>query len=258
MERFFYAIIKHKKIVLSVFLAAAIIGAALLPLVSVNYNIVDYLPKDAQSTTAIKIIKDEFAAPLPNAKVMLADVSIAEALEYKEKISAIDGVESVSWLDDVIGLDTLKTTPVEFLDASILENYYKDNNALLSLTIESGKEEDTVDGLYGLIGENNAAAGEAVNIAKMQEMSVSEILNALAIVIPITIIILIISTTSWMEPLLFLVCIGIAIIINMGTNIVYKDISFVTLTVSPVLQLAVSMDYAIFLLHSFNSYRSSH
>jgi len=89
-------------------------------------------------------------------------------------------------------------------------------------------------------------------------MSVSEVLNAVAILLPIIVIILIISTTSWIEPLLFLLTTGIAVIINMGTNIIYSEISFITLTVSPILQLAVSMDYAIFLLHSFSDFRSDH
>lgn len=258
MDKIFHSITKHRKIVLSAFLAVTIICAVLSLLVPVNYNMVDYLPKDAQSTTAIKIIEDEFEGELPNAKVMLTNVSITEALEYKEKISAIDGVASVSWLDDVIGLDVLKTTPLEFLDAAILKNYYIDNNALLTLSIESGKESDAVNAIYELIGETNAAAGDAFNTAKMQEMSVSEVLNAMAILIPIIIIILIISTTSWIEPLLFLFTIGVAVIINMGTNIIYNEISFITLTVSPILQLAVSMDYAIFLLHSFNDYRLDH
>jgi predicted RND superfamily exporter protein len=203
-------------------------------------------------------MKDEFGGEMPNARVMLTGVSIQEALEYKEKIEAIDGITSISWLDDIIGLDTLQTTPLDYMDESILDNYYKDNNALMTLSIESGKEATAVDALYELIGENNAAAGEAVNTAETQAMSVSEVLNAMAILLPIIIIILIISTTSWIEPLLFLSAIGIAIIINMGTNIIFGEISFITRTVSPVLQLAVSLDYAIFLLHSFNSYRLSY
>jgi len=219
---------------------------------------VDYLPKDAQSTTAIQIIKDEFDGEFPNARVMLTNVSIIEALEYKEKIAEIDGVASVSWLDDIIGLDTLKTTPLEFLDASVIKNYYSYNNALMTLSIESGKEIDAVNAIYELIGENNAASGEAVNTARTQAMAVSEVLNAMAILLPIIVIILIIATTSWIEPLLFLFTIGIAVIINMGTNIIYGEISFITQTVSPVLQIAVSMDYAIFLLHSFNEHRTSH
>jgi len=258
MEVLFYQMVRHRKMVLSAFLTVAIICAVLTALVSVNYNIVDYLPKDAGSTTAIKIIEEEFESELPNARVMLTNVSVTEALEYKEKLSGIEGVTSVTWLDDVIGLDTLKTVPLEFLDASLVKNYYRDNNALISLTIESGKESYAVDAIYELIGENNAASGNAVNIARTQEMSVSEVLNALAILMPVIIIILIISTTSWIEPLLFLFTIGIAVIINMGTNILYEEISFITLTVSPILQLAVSMDYAIFLLHSFNHHRLTH
>lgn len=252
------SIIRHKKAIILIFLIAAILCMVLALTVPVNYNMVDYLPKDAQSTTAIRIIEEEFDADIPNARVMLTNVSIVKALDYKEELSSIDGVNSVSWLDDIIGLDTLRATALEFLDASIVEKYYKDNNALISITIESGKESSAVNSIYELIGEENALAGEAVNIAITQEMSVSEVLKVVAITIPIVVIILIISTTSWIEPLLFLFTIGIAVAINMGTNILYDNISFITLTVSPVLQLAVSMDYAIFLLHSFNSHRLTH
>jgi len=258
VNKFSQAVIKHKKSVLLAFLIAAVLSAIFSSLVTVNYDMGDYLPKDAQSTTAIKIMEEEFGGEMPNARIMLTGVSLQEALEYKEKIVAIAGVTSITWLDDIIGLDTLKTTPLEFLDPSIIKNYYKDNNALMSLSIESGKEKSTVSDIHKLIGENNAAAGDAVNTAETQSMSVSEVVNAMAILLPIIILILIISTTSWIEPLLFLFTIGIAIILNMGTNIIFGEISFITQTVSPILQLAVSLDYAIFLLHSFNDYRLSH
>lgn len=258
MDNFSQAIIKHKKIVLAAFLIVSVLSAIFSSLVTVNYNMVDYLPQDAQSTTAIKIMKNEFKGEFPNARIMVTDVSVQEALEYKERIAAIDGVTSISWLDDVIGLGILKTTPLDFLDASIIKNYYKDSNALMSISIESGKEKNTVKSIYELIGEKNAASGEAINTAESQSMSVSEVVKAMAILLPIIVIILIISTNSWIEPVLFLSSIGVAIIINMGTNIIFGEISFITKTVSPILQLAVSLDYAIFLLHSFNDYRSSH
>ena len=258
MNKFLHAITKYKKSILIAFLIAAALSTVFSSLVSVNYDMVDYLPQDAQSTAAIKIMEGEFGGEMPNARVMLTGVSIQEALEFKEKIAAIDGVSSTSWLDDIIGLETLKTIPLEFLDVSILKNYYKDHNALITLTIESGKETSAVNAIYTLIGDNNAATGEAVNRAEAQAMSVSEVLKAMAILLPIIIIILILSTTSWIEPLLFLFTIGVAIVINMGTNLIFGEISFITLTVSPILQLAVSLDYAIFLLHSFNDYRTSH
>ncbi len=258
MVNFSQTIIRHKKTILLIFLCVALISALLSLKVSVNYDMVDYLPKDAQSTTAIKIMQQEFGGETANARVMLTDVSIQEALQYKQKISEIEGVTSVSWLDNILGLDTLQTKPLDFLDSSIVKNYYKDKNALLTLSIESGKESTAVNAIYEIIGENNAAAGDAVNAAETQAMSVSEVMNAMFILLPIIIIILIISTTSWIEPLLFLFTIGIAIVINMGTNIIFGEISFITQTVSPILQLAVSLDYAIFLLHSFRHHRISH
>lgn len=258
MDGFTNLIIRHKKIVLVIFLITSILCAFISSMVSVNYKLVDYLPQDAQSTTAIRIMEQEFGGEMPNARIMLTNVSIIEALEYKDKISEIDGVMAVSWLDDIIGLEKLKTMPLEFLDSSILDEYYKDNNALISLSIKGGKESSTVNAIYELLGEDNAASGEAFNTAEMQKMSVSEVMNAMMILIPIIVIILIVSTTSWVEPLLFLFSIGVAILINMGTNIIFGEISFITQTVSPILQLAVSLDYAIFLLHSFNDHRIKH
>lgn len=257
MDRLSQAVINHKKSILAVFLIASVLGGLLSLNVSINYNTVDYLPPDAQSTTAIRIMQTEFGGEIPNAKVMLTDVSIHDVLEYKEKIAAVEGITSVTWLDDVVGADTLKTTPVEFLDGSLVESYYKNNDALMDLTIESGQEQSAVEAIYEIIGEENAAAGEAVSIAETQAMSVSEVVNAMLILIPVVLVILIVSTSSWAEPLFFLLTIGAAILINMGTNILFGEISFITRTVSPVLQLAVSLDYSIFLLHSFNRHRQS-
>jgi predicted RND superfamily exporter protein len=258
VDKFSQAVIKHKKSVLIAFLIIVVLSAVLSTQVLINYNLVDYLPKDAQSTIAIKIMEKEFIGEMPNARIMINNVTIQESLDYKSEIAAISGVTSISWLDDIIGLDTLKTTPIEFLDTTIIEGYYKDNSALMSISIESGKEKDTVNAIYEIIGDQNAATGESINTAESQEMSVSEVMNAMIILVPIIILILIISTISWVEPLLFMLTIGVAIIINMGTNIIFGKISFITQTVSPILQLAVSLDYAIFLLHSFNDYRSSH
>jgi len=255
VNRFSEEIVKHKKIIIIIFVIFALITGIMTAAVSINYKMIDYLPKDSPSTIAIRIIKDEFSDDMPSGRVMINNVSITEALEYKEKIKNIDGITSVSWLDDIIGLNTLQSVPLEFLDKEIVDSYYKENSALLTISIESGKEQDTVAKLYEIIGKDNSASGEGINLAETQNMSVSEVLNAMLILLPIVIFILIITTSSWAEPLLFLSSMGIAIVINMGTNIIFGEISFISNTVSPVLQLAVSLDYAIFLLHSFNKHR---
>lgn len=257
MNRFTQGLIKYKKIILIIFFIVAILSALMATTVSVNYNMMDYLPKDAPSTIAIRIIEEEFVGDMPGARVMINDVSIMDALEYKEKLANTPGVTSVSWLDDIVGLDTLQSVPLDFLDETIVESYYKENTALITVSIESGKEQNTVTKIYELIGEDNAASGESIALAETQNMSVSEVVNAMLILIPIVILVLIISTSSWVEPLLFLLTIGIAIVINMGTNIIFGEISYISNTVSPILQLAVSLDYAIFLLHSFNNHRQN-
>ncbi|WP_229782581.1 efflux RND transporter permease subunit [Oceanobacillus indicireducens] len=212
---------------------------------------VDYLPDNAQSTEAIEVMEEEFEGAIPNANVMIYDVSIQEALVYKEKLESIDGVTDVIWLDDVMDIKT----PIEVADQDVVESYYQNNNALFSFVIADGEEVRITDEIYEIIGEENALAGEAMDTATQQKMAFTETMYATALLVPIIIIILILSTTSWVEPLFFLMAIGISVLINLGTNIFIGEISFVTQSVAPILQLAVSLDYAIFLLHSFSDYR---
>ncbi|WP_229740676.1 efflux RND transporter permease subunit [Ornithinibacillus halotolerans] len=212
---------------------------------------VDYLPEDAQSTKALEIMEQEFDGAIPNAKVMIEDVSIQEALVFKEKLASIDGVSNVTWLDDVVDLKV----PIEVAEQETVESYYKDNHALFSFSIHSGDEVEITDAIYELIGEENAMAGEALNTATQQKMALTETMYAAALLIPIIILILVLSTNSWIEPVFFLTAIGVSVLINLGTNIFIGEVSFVTQSVAPILQLAVSLDYAIFLLHSFSDYR---
>ncbi|MDX5474716.1 MAG: MMPL family transporter, partial [Bacillaceae bacterium] len=244
-------ILKYKKTVVYVFMTIAVIAAVAQFFVTINYNMVDYLPDDVQSTQALEVMEAEFEAAVPNTRVMIHDVTIQEALLYKEKLAAIDGVSDVIWLDDVIDLKT----PLEMADKETVESYYQDGKALFSLDIRSGDEVAITDAIYELIGENNAMSGEALDTATSQKMAGNESLYAAALLVPIIIFILVISTTSWVEPIFFLTAIGVSVLINLGTNIFIGEISFVTQSVAPILQLAVSLDYAIFLLHSFAYYR---
>jgi uncharacterized protein len=244
-------IIKHKKPIVVAFLVIAIVSVFAQFTVSVNYNMVDYLPEDAPSTKAIEIMDQEFSGSVPNTRVMIHDMTIQEALVFKEKLEAIEGVSDVIWLDDAMDIKT----PLEMADKETLESYYKDNNALFSFSIAEGDEVAVTDAIYELIGENNAMSGEALNTATSQKMAGTESMYAAALLVPIIILILVVSTTSWAEPVFFLTAIGVSILINMGTNMFLGEVSFVTQSVAPILQLAVSLDYAIFLLHSFQDYR---
>ncbi len=251
MRKITDSIIHHKKLTVLLFCAIAAVCALLSRGVSVNYTFVDYLPQEAQSTKAFEILEEDFVQGVPNTRVMIKNVTIEEALTYKEKLSAIDGVSDVLWLDDMADL----RVPLETLDSDLVTDYYKDGTALFSLTIAEGHEVSATDQIYQLIGEDNAMSGSAVNTATAMKMTGNETKTAMFILIPVIILILVLTTTSWLEPALYLIAIGMSVLINMGTNLIFGEISFISNSISPILQLAVSLDYAIFLLHSFEAFR---
>jgi len=256
MNRFASWVLRHRKGILILFLVLAVLSPFASRMVTVNYNTVDYLPEDASSTQALALMREEFGGELPNARVMVNDVTVAQALALADELKQIDGISSVTWLDDAVGRETLLTTPLSALDAETVSQYYQDGAALFSIAVESGREQEAVAAVRALIGEGNAVSGEAVNTASAQDLSYTEVVKALLILVPLILLILILTTSSWVEPLLFLAAIGVAVLINIGTNAFWGEVSFITQTVSPILQLAVSLDYAIFLLHSFNRYRA--
>lgn len=189
---------------------------------------VDYLPDEAPSTEGLEVMDNEFDGAMPNAEVLIEDVSIQEALVYKEQLGDVHGVTGVTWLDDLVDLQT----PLQMQDESVIESYYQDGNALFSITIESEMEVDATEDIYALIGENNAITGEAVNTATQQTMASDEALFAALLLVPTMIVILVLSTKSWIEPIFFLTAIGVSVIINLGTNIFLGEISFITQSVA--------------------------
>ena len=244
-------ITRHKKLVIAIFLVATVISTVLILGVSVNYDLTDYLPEDSESTIALDLMYEEFGSGVPNTRVMVRNLTLTGAVEMKEKIAQAPGVTGVMWLDDTQDM----STPIELMDSATVEQYWHDGTALYQVTIEEGRESEAVAALYEMLGSDVAISGNSANTASMQNLVVSEVVGAASILIPIIIIILLLTTTSWISPALFLLTIGVAVLINMGTNVVFGEISFVTQSVSPILQLAVSLDYAIFLLNSFGRHR---
>lgn len=252
MEKFFRKIIDHKKTVVFSFLITVVICAVCSGFVSVNYDMNDYLPDDSASTIALDTMEAEFGSGIPNARVSVSDLTIPEALEMKSEIEKINGVDEVTWLDDSIDI----TQPLEVLDSSTVETYYKDNTALFSVVINEADRISAVNDIRELIGDENSMAGAAVNTATATQSTTKEVSRIIMFIIPICLLILALTTTSWFEPILFMLTIGVAIMLNKGTNLLFGEISFVTNAAGNVLQLAVSMDYAIFLLHKFTCFRS--
>ncbi|MCC8356998.1 MAG: MMPL family transporter [Oscillospiraceae bacterium] len=252
MKRFYTATVKHRTLILVLFLLAAAVCLVLQGQVGVNYDVNDYLPADSASTVSLEVMEEEFSGGIPNVRVMLYDVTIPEALEYKERLEAVDGVVSVTWLDDAVDI----TAPLATLDTDTVETYYKDSAALLTLTI--GEEDDyisAVEEIRAVIGDENAMTGSAVSTAMSETSTTAEVSRVAIFGVAFAMLVLFLTTSSWLEPFLVLAGLLVAVVINAGTNLIFGEISFVTNAAGSILQMAVSLDYSVFLLHRFDECR---
>ncbi|MDD6098156.1 MAG: MMPL family transporter [Oscillospiraceae bacterium] len=251
MKKFYEKVVSHPLVISIIFGILLIFFALCKPLISVNYDMNDYLPDDSKSTVSLDVMEKEFDSEIPNARVMINNVTVPEALEYKEKNEAVKGVSAVTWLDDSIDI----TQPLETIDRKTVEIYYKDSTALLSVTIEEESILTAVSDIRDIIGDENSMSGSAVSTAISTESTVVEIRRIAIIAVIFVIIVLLFTTKSWFEPVIIMVGLGVALLINAGSNIIFGEISFVTNAAGTILQLAVSLDYSVFLLHRFEECR---
>ena len=251
MQKFYTGITNERKPIVVIFAIAFVVCLVCSSLVAVNYDMADYLPDDTKSTVSLEIMGEEFEGGIPNARVMITDITIPEALEYKEKLKDVPGVTAVTWLDDAADI----TVPLSSLDTDTVEAYYKDNTALFTVTIEDASLISGVEEIRNIMGENSAITGTAVSTADATTKTVTEILYITVIAVAFVLLVLLLTTNSWVEPIIVLLGLGVAIILNNGSNLIFGEISFVTNAAGSVLQLAVSLDYSVFLLHRFHECR---
>ena len=251
MRKIYQTIVNNPKKIIVTFLLLAAAGAILQGMVSVNYDMTDYLPEDTASTVSLELMESEFEGGIPNARVMVRDVTVPEALKYKARLEECTGVTDVTWLDDAADI----YQPLETLDAETIESYYKDNAALFTVTIEDGSQVEAVDAIRSVVGEDNALTGDAVSTAVATTGTVSEINKISVFAILFVFLMLMLTTTSWVEPVLVMLGLGVAVLINSGSNLIFGEISFVTNAAGSILQIAVSLDYSVFLIHRFEECR---
>lgn len=253
MKRFYEKIVQYKKCLVVLFTFSALLCLWVGQRVAVNYDIADYLPSHSPSSRALEVMEEEFEGGIPNARVMISNVTIAEALEYKEKLARVEGVEAVTWLDNAVNI----LQPLATLDQEQVQTYYQDNTALFTVTIKEDMRIEAVQNLRELIGEDQAMSGSAVSTAISTTATVSEVQLISVFAVLFVLVVLVLTTTSWVEPIIVLVGLGVAIAINKGTNLMFGEISFVTNAAGSILQLAVSLDYSVFLLHRFEECRQT-
>lgn len=255
-DKLFRGALNHRRVVIVFAVLFFVFSVACIPGVKINYQFSDYLPEDSKSTVSLRVMEEAFDAPTPNSNIMVEGLSLTEAQELANKIEETKGVEDVMWLGATCDI----SMPLETYDPDAVSAFKVDDSYLYQVALDTSLATDTMDVIRdeaASVGASEVSmSGEAINSAVAQGSSDFEIQLILVMAVFVILGLLLLTSEAWFEPVLFLSVIGISIVYNLGTNIIFGEISFITQMCAAVLQLAVSMDYGIVMLHAFRSYRA--
>ena len=250
MHKVAKAICKHRKLILIIALLLLIPSIIGMKATRINYDILVYLPENIETIKGENILSEDFDMG-GFSVVLLEDMSTKDIVKLEEKIRKIDNVEKVASIADVLG----SNIPVEMLPDDIKDKAYKDNETLMLVTfkeqISSDATMNSVEELRKITDEHCKISGMTATVLDTRNLSDSEVVIYVIIAVILCLIVLELALDSYVAPVLLLLNIGIAILYNMGTNIFMGQISYITKAISAVLQLGVTMDFAIFLYHSY-------
>ena len=243
-------ICKHKTLVLiitSILFLLSLIGAYLT---KINYDILVYLPSDIETVKGQNILTEDFNMG-SYAFVLTDNMSSKDILQLEENIKNIEGVNEVVSIYDLVGT----TIPVDMLPNEIISKLSKDNTDLIMVTLNDSTSSLTtmnaISELRKLSNGKTKVSGMSSMVLDTKELSDKEIAIYVVIAVLLCLLILELSLNSYVIPVILLANIGISIMINLGTNIIFGEISYITKALVAVLQLGVTTDFSIFLYHSY-------
>lgn len=216
----------------------------------VNYDILSYLPKDIETMKGQDILLEDFGKG-GFSLVMLDGMSDKEVSETKAKMMKIDHVADIVWYDTIADI----SLPKEILPENIYEFFNSDKSTLMAVffddTTSSDGTMDAIKEIRKVAGEQCFVSGMSAIITDTKDLAEKETVMYVVIATVLTSLVLAFTMDSFLVPVFFMLSIGFAILYNMGTNYFMGDISFITKALAAVLQLGVTMDYSIFLWHSY-------
>lgn len=223
----------------------------------INYDILSYLPSDIETMKGQDIMLDEFGKG-GFSLVMLDGMEDKDVEKVKEKIEKVDHVCDVLWYDTLADV----SLPKEVLPDDIYDFFNTDNSTMMAVFFD---EATSADGSLEAVKEIRSIAGEQCFVSGMssvvedsKDLTMQEAPMYVVIAVILTSIILALTMDSFLIPLFFMLSVGMAIVYNMGTNFIQGEISFITEALAAVLQLAVTIDYSIFLWHSYKEEKEKH
>ena len=246
-------IVKFRHLILILALASLIPSFIGMMLTRVNYDMLNYLPSSMETVIGQNEFLEDFGKGAFS-MIIVEDLPISEQAKLEEQIRQIDHV------DTVLGLGTLENNniPSAILPDTVYNTVKKGNESLIAVFFNTSTSADeTLDAIIkirNLMNNHLYVSGMSAFVADLKEISNHGQYMYIVIAVTLALIVMLTLLDNWLIPIVFLVSIGIMILINLGTNIIFGEISYITKALSAVLQLAVTMDYSIFLWHSYREY----
>lgn len=223
----------------------------------INYDILSYLPSDIETMKGQDIMLDEFGKG-GFSLVMLDGMEDKDVEKVKEKIEKVDHVCDVLWYDTLADV----SLPKEVLPDDIYDFFNTDNSTMMAVFFDEATSADgsleAVKEIRSIAGEQCFVSGMSSVVEDIKDLTMQEAPMYVVIAVILTSIILALTMDSFLIPLFFMLSVGMAIVYNMGTNFIQGEISFITEALAAVLQLAVTIDYSIFLWHSYKEEKEKH
>ena len=248
------AVVKYRVPILIVALVLLVPSVLGMINTRINYDMLDYLPEDMDTVIGQNELLNDFGKGAFSL-IIVEDMPARDVAALKEKIAAVDHVESVLWYDDLADL----SVPMEILPDQVYSEFNAGDSTMLAVFFDSATSADvTMDAIReirSIAGKQCFVSGMSALVTDLKDLCEKEepIYVGLAVLCACAAMMLLLD--GWLVPLVFLASIGISIVINLGSNCFLGEISYITKALSAVLQLAVTMDYSIFLWHSYNEQR---
>ena len=255
--RFSKAVVKCRVPILIITLLLMIPAVLGMVGTRINYDMLDYLPSDMDTVVGQDLLKDDFGKGAFSF-IILEDMPAKDVVALKEKIEKVNHVETVLWYDDLADI----SVPMELLPEKVWKEFNTDHSTMMAVFFDSATSEDVtmeaIREIRSIAGKQCFVSGMSALVTDLKDLCEKEepIYVGLAVVCACAAMMLFLD--GWLVPFVFLASIGMMIVLNLGTNYFFGEISYITKALSAVLQLAVTMDYSIFLWHSYNEQRTKY
>lgn len=249
--RFAKAVVKHRILILILTVALLVPSAFGMAATRVNYDMLTYLPEDMDTVVGQNELLEDFNKGAFTF-LIFEDMPNKDVAALKQQVEQVDHVDTVLWYDSLADL----SIPMEMLPDKVYQAFNSDHSTMMAVFFDSGTSEDVtmeaVKQIRTICGKQCFVSGMTALVVDLKDLCEQEEPIYVALAVTLACVAMLLFLDGWLIPFVFLASIGAMILLNMGTNFFLGEISYITKALSAVLQLAVTMDYSIFLWHSYN------